>query len=277
MEDNSWSQIILNDMYNTFYKDEVEVDEEIDVAKESEDMALSIMKEKFLSMVEYEKEKAKLMVSDDHDEIDDVILEDLQIKYRKDDKGKEKVDDLQNRVERLEWDLARAEKGKTKVMVYEKGKAKADALDDVDLVDAFDLENRIKKLSEDFNRLLKAKKAKEAKEANEAEDARLNVKKEVVEVCSDEEDSSDEGFFCDEDVVMFIDVKYPLSDVEIRMFKERPTTSRAPPLPQDSELPLLPQDPELPLLLQDPELPLLSQDLELPLHPFPINELLPLL
>ncbi|GJS13283.1 hypothetical protein Tco_0407755 [Tanacetum coccineum] len=35
-------------------------------------------------------------------------------------------------------------------------------------------------------------------------------------------------FFGDEDVVMFNDVKYLLSDDEIRMFKERPTTLRAP-------------------------------------------------
>ncbi|GKF51650.1 hypothetical protein Tco_0148117 [Tanacetum coccineum] len=32
----------------------------------------------------------------------------------------------------------------------------------------------------------------------------------------------------DEDVVLFNDVKYPLSYPEIRMFKEIPTTSRAP-------------------------------------------------
>ncbi|GKD74894.1 hypothetical protein Tco_1333176 [Tanacetum coccineum] len=37
-------------------------------------------------------------------------------------------------------------------------------LDDVDLVDALDLENIIKKLEEDFSRLLKAKKEKEAKQ-----------------------------------------------------------------------------------------------------------------
>ncbi|GKE76160.1 hypothetical protein Tco_1542280, partial [Tanacetum coccineum] len=43
-EDNSWSQIILEDIYNTFYKDEAEADEEVELAKESEDMALSIMK-----------------------------------------------------------------------------------------------------------------------------------------------------------------------------------------------------------------------------------------
>nr|GEZ34869.1 hypothetical protein [Tanacetum cinerariifolium] len=62
----------------------------------------------------------------------------------------------------------------------------------------FDLENRVKKLEEDFSRMLKANKTKEAKEAEEAE---LKVNKEVVQV------SRDEGFFCDEDVVLFNDVK----------------------------------------------------------------------
>ncbi|GJW37149.1 hypothetical protein Tco_0060069 [Tanacetum coccineum] len=65
--------------------------------------------------------------------------------------------------------------------------------DDVDLVDALDLENRVKKLKGDFNSLLKAKKQRS-----------------------------------DEDVVYFNDVKYPLTDAEIRMFKETPTTSRGP-------------------------------------------------
>ncbi|GJV25869.1 hypothetical protein Tco_1378564 [Tanacetum coccineum] len=181
-----------------------------------------------------------------------------------DDKWKEKVNDLQNRVERLKGDLARAQKAKQ--AEHDKGKVK------------------IKKLEEDFSRLLKAKESKEAKEA------KSKVKTEVVEV------SSDEGFYGDEDVVLFNDVKYPLSDAEIRMFKKRPTTSRAPtPLPQDPELPLLLQDPEIPMLLQDLELLLLSllqdlklpllplpllklpQDPKLPLHPLPMHKLLPLL
>ncbi|GJY99462.1 hypothetical protein Tco_0516892 [Tanacetum coccineum] len=165
-------------------------------------------------LVESEKGKAKLMVSEEmveyvlakygknwniEDEIADVILEDLRIKYGKDDKGKGKVDDFQNIVERLEGDLARAIKGKAKQAEHDKGKAK------------------IKKLEEDFSRLLKAEKAKEAKKAEEAE---LKVNK-VVQV------SSDEGFSGDEDVVCFNDVKYPLTDAEIRMFKEKITTSRA--------------------------------------------------
>ncbi|GKE28261.1 hypothetical protein Tco_1443645, partial [Tanacetum coccineum] len=117
--------------------------------------------------------------------------------------------------------MVESEKGKAKLMVFEKGKAKQ-ADDDLDL------ENRIKKRSEDFNRLLKAKKTKETKEAGEEEESKEAILAEVVEVSIDEEDSSDEGCFGDEDVVLFNDVKYPLSDAEIRMFKERPTTSRAP-------------------------------------------------
>ncbi|GJW60392.1 hypothetical protein Tco_0109727 [Tanacetum coccineum] len=69
--------------------------------------------EKYLSMVESEKGKAKLIVFEEmveyvlakygknwnfEDDIADVILEDLRIKYEKDDKGKRKVVDLQNRV-----------------------------------------------------------------------------------------------------------------------------------------------------------------------------------
>ncbi|GKC45974.1 hypothetical protein Tco_1063696 [Tanacetum coccineum] len=65
-------------------------------------------------------------------------------------------------------------------------------------------------------------------EAKEAEEAEFKVNKEVVQLSSDEDDSSDEGCFGDEDVVLFNNVKYPLTDAEIRMFKERPTTSRAP-------------------------------------------------
>ncbi|GKB44976.1 hypothetical protein Tco_0889918, partial [Tanacetum coccineum] len=67
-----------------------------------------------------------------------------------------------------------------------------------------DLEPKIDAMMRDFLKFLKAKKTKEAKESNEAE---LKVKK---------------------DVVMFNDVKYLLSDAEIRMFKERPITLRAP-------------------------------------------------
>ncbi|GKE05956.1 hypothetical protein Tco_1397974, partial [Tanacetum coccineum] len=106
-------------------------------------------------------------------------------------------------------------------MVSDKGMAKQ-AENDLD--DALDLENRIKKLLEDFNKLLKAKKAKETKEAEEEKESKEAILAEVVEVSIDEEDSSDGGCFGDEDVILFNDVKYPFSDAEIRMFKERPTT-----------------------------------------------------
>ncbi|GKA82669.1 hypothetical protein Tco_0789417 [Tanacetum coccineum] len=122
---DSYSHIILKDIYNTFYKDEAE------------------------------------------------LAKDDKGKGRVDDKGEGKMDDL---VDALE-------KGKSKLMVSGKGTKKAS----VDLFDALDLQNRIKKLSEDLNMFVKAKKTKEAKEAEVVE---------VVEVPSDEEDSSNEAFLC---------------------------------------------------------------------------------
>ncbi|GJT51022.1 hypothetical protein Tco_0977179 [Tanacetum coccineum] len=96
-----------------------------------------------------------------------------------------------------------------------KGKAKLMMIKEKEKLMIFKTE--VKKLKEDFSRILKAKKAKEA---NEVEEAELKVNKEVVQ------EPSDEGFFWDEDVVLFNDVKYPLTDAKIRMFKERPTTSK---------------------------------------------------
>nr|GEZ54834.1 hypothetical protein [Tanacetum cinerariifolium] len=105
-----------------------------------------------------EKAKSKLMVSEKGTKkasVDLVDALDLQNRIKKlyedfnmlgkgkvDDKGKENVDDLQDKVDRLE-------KAKSKLMVSEKGTKKAS----VDLVDALDLQNRIKKLYEDFNML----------------------------------------------------------------------------------------------------------------------------
>ncbi|GKA36284.1 hypothetical protein Tco_0722775 [Tanacetum coccineum] len=105
LEDDSWIDIIVDDVYDTFYIYEEEA--EPNVAKESEDMTLSIMKEKFLAMVESEKARikdyTKLVVTDgmvdyvlkkygnkwkSEDEIAYVILEDLWLKYGKDDKRK---------------------------------------------------------------------------------------------------------------------------------------------------------------------------------------------
>nr|GEY44783.1 retrovirus-related Pol polyprotein from transposon TNT 1-94 [Tanacetum cinerariifolium] len=76
------------------------------------------------------------------------------------DNGKGKVHDIQNRVGSLEVDLARATTAK-----------QVDDHDDDDL-DSLDLENRIKKLEDDFGRLLKTKKAKESKKAKEAKKAK---------------------------------------------------------------------------------------------------------
>ncbi|GKE20490.1 hypothetical protein Tco_1432002 [Tanacetum coccineum] len=104
-------EIILEDIYNTFYKDEAELAKDDKGNRKVDD-----------------KEKGKM-----------------------DDKRKGKMDDL---VDALE-------KGKSKLMVSGKGTKKAS----VDLVDALDLQNIIKKLSEDFNMLVKAQKTKEAKEA----------------------------------------------------------------------------------------------------------------
>ncbi|GKE03871.1 hypothetical protein Tco_1395889, partial [Tanacetum coccineum] len=67
-------------------------------------------------------------------------------------------------------------------------------------------------LEVDFGRILKAKEA-------EFDQAKVNK---VVQV------SNDEDVFGDEDLVLFNDVKYPLTDAEIMMFKERPTRSRVP-------------------------------------------------
>nr|GEW00186.1 hypothetical protein [Tanacetum cinerariifolium] len=182
-------------------------EEEAKVAKASEDMKLSIMKEKFLTMVESKnarvKDYTKLVVTDgmvdyvlekygnkwkSEDGIAYVILEDLWLKYRKydkgngkgkgklvednkkgkeaehqhlkvnkDDNGKRKVHDIQNRVGSVEVELARAINVKW--------------VDDHDL-DTLDLENKIKNLKEDFGRLLKVKKAKESKKAKKTMDAK---------------------------------------------------------------------------------------------------------
>ncbi|GJY31800.1 hypothetical protein Tco_0415295 [Tanacetum coccineum] len=104
--------------------------------------------------------------------------------------------------------MVESENGKAKLMVESK-KEKAKLMVSNEMVE-------IKKLKDDFSRLLKEKNAKEG---NETE---LKMNKEVVHVYSDE------GFSGDEDVVCFNDVKYLLTDDEIRMFKETLITSRAP-------------------------------------------------
>nr|GEU72167.1 hypothetical protein [Tanacetum cinerariifolium] len=185
--------------------------------RDEEEKANVAKVKKFLAMLESEyarvKDYTKLVVTDgmvdyvlekygnkwkSEDEIAYVILEDLWLKYGKDDKGKgkrklvednekgkeaehqhlkvskddkgkkklidnnekRKVHDIQNRVGSVEVDLARAIKAKH-----------VDDYDDHDL-DTLDLENRIKNLKADFGRLLKAKESKKAKKARDAKKAR---------------------------------------------------------------------------------------------------------
>ncbi|GKE08427.1 hypothetical protein Tco_1411978 [Tanacetum coccineum] len=119
MEDDSWTDIIPDDVYNTFYRDE---EEETKVAK-NEDMALSVMKG--------DKGKGK-EAEHDHLKVNKVdSVKALKAKQAEHDKGKGKqLDDVD--------------------------------LDDLDShdddLDAFDLENRIKKLEEGFGRLLKKRR-----------------------------------------------------------------------------------------------------------------------
>nr|GEY20509.1 hypothetical protein [Tanacetum cinerariifolium] len=144
LEDDSWIDIIMDDVYNTFYRDE---EEEAKVAKASEDIKLSIMKEKFLAIVKSEKARVKdytkLVVTDGMvDYGKEKLIEDNEkgkkaehhhLKVNKDDKGKgkliedngkEKVHDIQNRVGSLEVDLARAIKTKQTKKAKESKKAK---------------------------------------------------------------------------------------------------------------------------------------------------------
>ncbi|GKB51928.1 ribonuclease H-like domain-containing protein [Tanacetum coccineum] len=171
------TDIILDDVYDTFYKDE---EEEAKVAKESGDMELFIMKESEKPTV---KDYTELVMTDG---MVDYVLE----KYENNWKCENEIafvilEDLW-----LEVDLARAIKAK-----------QVDDHDD-DL-DTLVLENKIKKLEEDFGRLLKAKKAKEARKAKEVELkakeamlAKLKAKEamlaEVAQISSDKDDPSDE-------------------------------------------------------------------------------------
>ncbi|GJW60825.1 hypothetical protein Tco_0110160 [Tanacetum coccineum] len=66
------------------------------------------------------------------------------------------------------------EKGKSKLMVSGKGTKKAS----VDLVDALDLQNRIKKLLEDFNTFVKAKRQKRLRRQKLLNDAEIKIFKE---------------------------------------------------------------------------------------------------
>ncbi|GKD44596.1 hypothetical protein Tco_1269241 [Tanacetum coccineum] len=173
MEDDSWTDIIWDDVYDTFYRDK---EAKTEVAKESKDMAISIMKEKFLSMVESEnatvKNYTKLVVTDGvvdyvlkkyenkwkcEDEIAYVILEDLWLKYGKDDKG------TGNEAEHDHLKVNKDDKGKGK-LVDDKRKVKEaehDHLkvkkDDKGKGKMHDNQNRLGKLEVDLARAIKAK------------------------------------------------------------------------------------------------------------------------
>ncbi|GJV20045.1 hypothetical protein Tco_1369065 [Tanacetum coccineum] len=119
-EDDSWIDIIMDDVYHTFYRDE---EEEANVAKASEDIKISIMKEKFLAMVESEKARVKdytkLVLVEDNGKRKEA--EHHHLKMNKDDKGKgklvedngkEKCYDLPKKDRIVEVDLAGQYKAK---------------------------------------------------------------------------------------------------------------------------------------------------------------------
>ncbi|GJV79469.1 hypothetical protein Tco_1515339 [Tanacetum coccineum] len=129
MKDDSWTDIILDDVFDIFYRDK---EAKIEVAKESEDMSLSIMK--------YDKGKGK---EAEHDHL-------KMIRYAYCCIGSSDLDTL-------------------------------------------DLENRIKKLKEDFGRLLKAKKAKEAKKSKEVKLAKEAKKEKKEELKANEAKKANEA------------------------------------------------------------------------------------
>nr|GEY00079.1 hypothetical protein [Tanacetum cinerariifolium] len=177
-KDDSWIDIIMDDVYDTFYRDE-------------EEEKAKVEKQKFLAMVESKnakvKDYTKLVVTDgkvdyvlekygnkwkSEDEIAYVILEDLWLKYGKYDKGKGKLVENNRNEKEAKHHHLKVNKGSVEVDLAREIKAKqVDEHDDHDL-DTLDLENSIKKLEEDFGRLLKAKKAKKSKKARKQ--GRLN-------------------------------------------------------------------------------------------------------
>nr|GEV57533.1 hypothetical protein [Tanacetum cinerariifolium] len=148
----------------------------------------AMMKEKCLSMVEYEKGKAKLMVESDKGK-EKLMVSDEMVEYVL----AKKVDDLQNRVERLKgiW------LGQSRQSLI-RGRQSRQSMILMMLILLMLL--ILKSESKILNMILV----------------------EVVQV------SSDEGFSSDEDIVCFNDVKYPLVNAKIRMFKKTPTTSIGP-------------------------------------------------
>ncbi|GKE23941.1 hypothetical protein Tco_1435453 [Tanacetum coccineum] len=118
---------------------------------------------------------------------------DEEVELAKDDKGKGKGDD----------------KGKEKVDDKGKGKVDDKGKEKVD-----DLQNKVNRLKKAKSKLMVSEKGtkKESVDLVDALDLQTESKS-VLRILIY--------------VVMFNVVKYPLTDTEIRMFKERPTTSRA--------------------------------------------------
>ncbi|GKA46250.1 hypothetical protein Tco_0739133, partial [Tanacetum coccineum] len=103
------------------------------------------------------------------DEIAYVILEDLWLKYGKDDKRKGNLVEDNGKGKEAEHHhlkVNKDDKGKGK-LVEDNGNGKVDDHDDDDL-NSLDLANKIKKIEEDFGSLLKANKAKEYKNAKKS-------------------------------------------------------------------------------------------------------------
>ncbi|GJY37282.1 hypothetical protein Tco_0422660 [Tanacetum coccineum] len=196
---------------------------ETEVAKESEDMTLSIMKEKFLSMVEFEKatvkDYTKLVVTDGmvdyvlekyrnkwkcEDEIAYVILEDLWLKYgkndkgkgkeakhdhlkvNKDDKGKGKLVADKGKGKEAEHDhlkVNKGDKGKGK-LVADKGNGKEVEHDhlkvnkgDKGKEKVHDIQNRLGKLKVDLARAIKAKQVDDHDDDLDTLDLENRIKK----------------------------------------------------------------------------------------------------
>nr|GEV46802.1 hypothetical protein [Tanacetum cinerariifolium] len=186
-EDDSWINIIMDDVYYTFYRDE---EEEAKVAKASEDMKLFIMK--------YDKGKGKLV--EDNGKGNET--EHHHLKVTKDDKGKEKlVED--NGKRKLEEDfgwLLKAKKAKESKKAKKAREAKKARKDELAKQEkkAMEVELKEKEAKKANEEELKAKKDKEAilaklkaKKAKKAKNAKEAMLAEVVQISNDEDDDKD--------------------------------------------------------------------------------------
>nr|GEW02914.1 hypothetical protein [Tanacetum cinerariifolium] len=161
----------LDDVYDTFYKDE---EEKAMVGKESKDMTLSIMK--------CDKGKVK-EAEHDHLKVNKVDLV-RAIKAKKVDVHDDDLDTLalENKIKKLEEDFGK--EGKRAKMAELKAK---------EVRKEKEAELKAKKAKEEMLAELKAKKAKETMLAElKAKKAKEAMLAEVVQISSDEDDSSAE-------------------------------------------------------------------------------------